>query len=155
MIVGGALPSWPRHGNWSDCGRHDFLLLELEQETGGNAACGRNAISAYPWGAHYVPLPNEESAEVLELFEELGITRGRDASGAPIYREEYLCADPMERLFDAGRWQEGLLPQIGITENVATKSTARMETFKRARHRRAPAFAIPLDLRRVIRRCSR
>lgn len=128
----------------------DFIILELEQDVGGNAASGRNTTSAYPWGAHYVPLPNEESSEVLQLFEELGITRGRDADGAPVYREEYVCADPMERLFDAGRWEDGLLPQIGISERDREQYDrffARMESFRAMRGRdNRPAFSIPLDL---------
>ena len=39
----------------------------------------------------------------------------------------------MERLFDAGRWQEGLLPQIGITEGDRQQYgefLARMESFR-------------------------
>lgn len=131
-------------------GINNLLLLDLEQAPGGNAACGRNAISAYPWGAHYVPLVNDESEHVLALFEELGITRGRDANGAPFYDEENLCSDPMERLLDCGRWQEGLLPQIGINAEDTKQYEAffaRMEQF-RAMHGSdgRNAFAIPIDL---------
>ena len=79
-------------------GQRDFLLLELESTAGGNSTSGRNSVAAYPWGAHYLPLPNDESTEVLALLEELGVLRGRDASGAPIYDEEMLCADPNERM---------------------------------------------------------
>ncbi len=150
VIVGGGIAGLAAARRLARRGTRDFLLLELEQQPGGNAASGRNAISAYPWGAHYVPLPNEESTEVLALFEELGITRDRDAKGAPIYQEEYLCADPMERLFDAGRWQEGLLPQIGITKNDRRQYDAffaRMESFRAMRGNDGRfAFAIPLDL---------
>jgi hypothetical protein len=32
---------------------HRTLLLELEADTGGNAAAGHNGRTAYPWGAHY------------------------------------------------------------------------------------------------------
>ncbi len=148
-IVGGGIAGLAAAHQLDKKGARDFLLLELERDPGGNAACGRNAVSAYPWGAHYVPLPNDEATEVLALFEELGITRGRDANGAPIYHEEYLCADPMERLFDAGRWQEGLLPQLGIgpdDRRQYERFFAEMETFRQTlgadgRH----AFAIPLD----------
>ncbi len=150
VIVGGGIAGLAAARRLKQRGSENFLLLELEREVGGNAASGRNAVSAYPWGAHYVPLPNEESTEVLALFEELGVTRGRDANGAPIYHEEYLCADPMERLFDAGRWQEGLLPQIGITDDDHQQYDAffaRMESFRTQRGTDArPAFAIPLDL---------
>jgi glycine/D-amino acid oxidase-like deaminating enzyme len=150
VIVGGGIAGLSAARRLIQRGSHDFLLLELDRAPGGNAACGRNAISAYPWGAHYVPLPNEDSREVLSLFEELGIIRSYDASGLPVYDEETLCSDPMERLFDAGRWQEGLLPQIGITsEDHRQYDTffARMLEFRDARGSDGqPAFTIPLDL---------
>ena len=150
VIIGSGIAGLAAARRLEQRGVKDFLVLELENEAGGNAASGRNAVSAYPWGAHYVPLPNEESREVLALFEELGITRGRDLNGAPVYTEEYLCADPLERLFDAGRWQEGLLPQIGISENDRRQYEdffARMESFRGLRgNDDRPAFAIPLDL---------
>jgi hypothetical protein len=150
VIVGGGIAGLAAARRLDQRDQRDFLLIELERQPGGNAASGRNAVSAYPWGAHYVPLPNDESTEVLALFEELGIIRGHDANGAPVYDEEFLCADPMERLFDAGRWQEGLLPQIGITENDRRQYEnffARMESLRSMRGSDdRPAFAIPVDL---------
>jgi hypothetical protein len=150
VIIGGGIAGLAAARRLDQRDQSDFLLIELERQPGGNAASGRNAVSAYPWGAHYVPLPNDESAEVLALFEELGIIRGHDANGSPVYDEEFLCADPMERLFDAGRWQEGLLPQIGITENDRRQYEnffARMESFRSMRGSdERPAFAIPIDL---------
>jgi len=150
VIVGGGIAGLSAARRLDQRGASDFLLLELDRETGGNAASGRNSVSAYPWGAHYVPLPNDDSREVLAFFEELGIIRGRDASGAPIYDEESLCADPMERLFDAGRWQEGLLPQLGISAEDRRQYReffARMTAFRDAHGSDGrPAFTIPLDL---------
>jgi hypothetical protein len=150
VIAGGGIAGLAAARRLDQRDQRDFLLIELERQPGGNAASGRNAVSAYPWGAHYVPLPNDESTEVLALFEELGIIRGHDASGSPVYDEEFLCADPMERLFDAGRWQEGLLPQIGITENDRRQYEnffARMESLRSRRGSDdRPAFAIPIDL---------
>src|SRR2546421_165273 len=150
VIVGGGIAGLAAARRLDQRGQRDFLLVEIEHQPGGNSASGQNAVSASPWGAHYVPLPNDESAEVLALFEGLGITRGRGASGAPIYEEEFLCAEPMERLFDAGRWQEGLLPQIGISDDDRRQYDdffARMENFRSMRGRDGrPAFAIPLDL---------
>src|SRR4030095_5798717 len=94
--------------------------------------------SAYPWVLHYVPIAGPDSIEVAELFEELGVIEGRDGSGLPVYREEYLCADPMERLFIHGRWQEGMVPQLGVRE--ADQRTigaffAEMQRLKSARGR--------------------
>ncbi len=131
-------------------GARDLLLLDLENAPGGNAASGINSVSAYPWGAHYVPLVNDETTEVMRLFEELGIIEGRDSAGLPIYNEEFLCSDPMERLFDCGCWQEGLLPQIGIADSDRLQYASffkRMDGYRDARDSAGrPAFAIPVDL---------
>jgi len=149
-IVGGGVAGLAAARRFDRRARRDFVLLELEHVPGGNAASGRNAVSAYPYGAHYVPLPNEESTEVLALFSELGIIRGHGADGAPIYDEEMLCADPMERLFDAGRWQEGLLPQLGISDSDRRQYEdffGRMQQFRALRGSDGhAAFTIPLDL---------
>ena len=127
----------------------DFTLLELEREVGGNAACGANAVSAYPWGAHYVPLLTRESTHAQALFEALGIITGRAANGDPVYNEFYLCADPRERLFTLGRWQEDLLPQLGASDEDRRQYrsfAAAMAGFRAARGADGrKAFAIPLD----------
>ena len=130
-------------------GIDDVLILELDTALGGNSASGRNAISAYPWGAHYVPLPNAESVEVLELFAELGLITGTDAEGLPIYDELNLCSDPIERLFTCGRWQDGLLPQVGVTAADRAEYAAffaQMDSWREAvGSDERPAFAIPVD----------
>ena len=131
-------------------GFEDFLLLDLDTGPGGNAANGRNGVCAYPWGAHYVPLLTAEARAVHELFEDLGIITGHDAAGLPIYDEFALCSDPQERLYRYGRWQDGLIPTVGITaqdEADYKRFFAAMEAFRQrkdAAGRRA--FAIPLDL---------
>src|SRR6516164_7149590 len=33
----------------------DILLVDVLEQAGGNSSFGANAVSAYPWGAHYVP----------------------------------------------------------------------------------------------------
>ncbi len=126
-----------------------FKLLELESETGGNARAGGNAISRYPWGAHYVPLVDDETTEVQRLFEELGLITGYDEQGRAQYNPYYLCADPQERLYRHGRWQDGLIPQFGLADSDWTQIAAffaRMETLKSARGTDGrKLFALPLD----------
>ncbi len=48
------------------------------------------------------------------LFGELGIITGW-RNGQPIYNDYFLSADPHERLLIAGHWQDGLVPQLGVT----------------------------------------
>ncbi len=125
-----------------------FLLFDLEHDVGGNSLSGKNNVSAYPWGAHYVPVPNREHGSIHELFKELGIIKGYSPAGKPIYEELYLCAAPEERLFMHGRWQEGIVPMVGVS--AAEKDQYRrffdlMEQYRQARGsdgRRA--FSIPI-----------
>jgi hypothetical protein len=127
----------------------DIALIELEPQPGGNAAHGRNAVSAYPWGAHYVPLLTAEAEHARILFEEIGLITGHTASGEPIYDELALCADPHERLFILGRWQEDLLPALGVTEADRAQYASFFAAMNRFRaaigNDGRRAFAIPVD----------
>ena len=124
-------------------------VVELEDDVGGNAASGRNDVSAYPWGAHYVPLLTAESVHAAALFSDLGIITGRDAAGLPIYDPFALCADPRERLFRNGAWQEDLLPDEGVSGADRAQYAgffAAMDSFRAARGADGrKAFAIPID----------
>lgn len=150
VIVGGGIAGLAAARALSRAGIERFVLLELERTVGGSACSGRNEVSAYPWGAHYLPLPNPESVEVIQLLEEIGVITGRTESGLPLYDETMLCGDPHERLFLHGRWQDGLLPQIGATDEDRRQYErffARMENLRgKVGADGRPAFAIPLDL---------
>ena len=102
VIVGGGAAGlsaawWLRKG-----GLDDFVVLELAREAGGNARGGENAVSAYPWGAHYLPLPGPRATLVRQLCEEMGML----VDGQ--WRERDLCFAPQERTLVHGRWREGL-----------------------------------------------
>ena len=86
VIVGGGISGLSAGWKLGRAGFQDFEILELEPEVGGVSRAGENPISPYPWGAHYVPLPTEESRAVKELFEELGVIEGRTAAGQPVYK---------------------------------------------------------------------
>jgi phytoene dehydrogenase-like protein len=128
----------------------DFVVLDLEQKAGGNAAWGENEVSAYPWGAHYLPAPGPDARAVRELLTEYKVMLGVDAKGAAVWEERHLCHAPEERLYLHGRWQEGLFPRLGATpadlDELARFKRA-MDVFRRRRGRDGrPAFAIPLEL---------
>ena len=150
VIVGSGIAGLSAAGELQKQRSSDFLLLELDEKIGGNAASGVNAVSAYPWGAHYVPIPGSEAVFVRELFEELGIIEGYNSKGLPVYNEFYLCADPMERLFIHGHWQEGMIPQLGISDKDRLQYReffGQMEKFRQARGNDGRrAFSIPIDL---------
>lgn len=110
VIIGGGMAGLSAGWWLRKQGFTDFLILEGESEIGGNARWSQNDICAYPWAAHYVPVPNAESALVRELFTEFGLM---DAAGN--LDERWLCHSPQERLFLHGRWQWGLDPEAGTT----------------------------------------
>ena len=148
-IVGGGVSGLSAGWKLDKAGLDDFVLLELEPECGGNARFGENAVSRYPWGAHYVPVPSKESRAVRELFEELGVIEGRDSAGNPVYKEEFLCFSPQERLYLHGRWQEGLLPLVGATREDLDEYARFKDLVQELRERRGAdgrkAFAIPME----------
>ena len=88
--IAGLAAGWKLHQS----GLRDFEILELEQQAGGNARWGENAVSAYPWGAHYLPVPTPESTAVRELLGEMGMILDVGEDGAPIYDPRHLCHDP-------------------------------------------------------------
>ena len=148
-IVGGGIAGLAAGWRLADAGITDFRLLELEDMTGGNARAGRNTVSAYPLGAHYLPIPNAETKGVIRLLEQLGIITGWSGS-KPVFDPYQVVADPDERLLYLGKWQEGLIPAIGLTERDRSDIAAFFVEMARYRDRRdaqgRPAFAIPMAL---------
>jgi glycine/D-amino acid oxidase-like deaminating enzyme len=106
VIVGGGIAGLSAAWQLERHGFRDFVLLELERETGGNARGGENAVSRFPWAAHYVPVPGPRAVLARALFTELGILT---ASG---WDERTTCFAPHERLFVHGEWQPGLEAEL-------------------------------------------
>ena len=125
-------------------GMHDFTVLELEKDAGGNARSGVNDVSPYPWAAHYVPVPDARSTLVRELFTELGVLR--DGT----WDERYLCFSPQERLFMHGEWHPGIEPEFAL-DRKGRDDFARFDALM-AQHRDSGEFTIPMEL--GVRRSS-
>ena len=135
VIVGGGIGGlsaawWLRRNRFND-----FVLLEMERDPGGNSRSGRNEISAYPWAAHYVPVPNKESTLVRELFTELGLLQDGE------WDERWLCHSPQERLYIHGRWQDAIEPEVGLS----AEDHRQFKTFSQriAEFRASGEFTIP------------
>ncbi len=124
VIVGAGAAGLSAAWKLARAGFTDFVVLELEDHPGGTSASGHNEVSAFPWGAHYVPAPPRESRALVELLREMSVVEGEDAAGRPVIGEEFLCRAPQERLFFAGRWQEGLYPRYGESREDARQHAA-------------------------------
>jgi hypothetical protein len=126
----------------------DFMLIELEKNPGGNSMGGENSVSAFPWGAHYLPLPGDQDPELIDFLKEADVITGMK-NGLPLYNEYYLCHDPKERLYINHHWQEGIIPRDGLPvhdrEEIA-RFLGLMHDYKELKgddHRHA--FAIPVE----------
>jgi phytoene dehydrogenase-like protein len=149
IIVGSGISGLAAAWKLARSGYDDFRLLDLEPRAGGTAAWGDSPATAYPWGAHYLPLPDQELGTLCDLLTELGVIEGRKPDGAPIFAERALCFAPQERLFLHGRWQEGLFPTLGATKKDLEQYRAFGELMASYRAKRdaagARAFALPLE----------
>ena len=141
--VAGLAAAWRLHRAGDD----DFVVVELEQQSGGTARSGRSSVTAYPWGAHYVPAPLKENRALIALLDDMGVVHGRTPAGDPIIAEQHLCRDPEERLFVDGQWHEGLLPEATLDQQDRDDwrrfqdEVAKLVTWRDGRGRRA--FGIP------------
>ena len=112
LIAGGGVAGLAAARALRQKGVEDFVLLELEDEAGGNSRGSQSSGMACPLGAHYLPLPSDDAPEVQDLLEELGLRQR--VAGRWVYDERHLCHSPQERLFFNGEWQPGLLPLQGV-----------------------------------------
>jgi hypothetical protein len=151
VIVGGGIAGLSAGWKLAGSGFRDFVVLELEPEAGGNARWGENPVSAYPWGAHYLPTPTAESTAVRELVAEMGLVEGYGPDGEPIYDPRHLCHAPQERVFIDGVWREGLSARDVVDPDGAGGGEAlagfeaqvrRYQDYRDAEGRRA--FALPV-----------
>lgn len=117
-------------------GMRDFTVLELASTVGGNSRAGENPVSAYPWGAHYVPVPGPQATWVRLLFEEMGLLSG----GA--WSERALCVAPQERTFVHGRWRAGL--EEALVAGQGDQDELRRFADDVAALRATGAFTIPM-----------
>jgi glycine/D-amino acid oxidase-like deaminating enzyme len=138
VIVGGGIAGLSAAWQLERRGFHDFVLLELEREVGGNARGGENAVSRYPWAAHYVPVPGPRAVLARELFTELGILT---AAG---WDERTTCFAPHERLFVHGVWQPGL--EAELSSSPTGRDEMRRLEDRIATMRASGEFTIPMAL---------
>jgi len=137
VIVGGGIAGLSAAWRLNKRGFKDFVLLEMNLQPGGNSRWGENEVTAYPWAAHYVPVPGPKATYVRELFEELGVLKDG------VWDERALCFSPQERLFLYGRWQEGIEPAIGLSDK--DREQFRKLEDQIHRFRGSGGFTIPME----------
>ncbi len=151
VIAGGGVAGLSAAWRLARAGVDDIEVVELGPEVGGTARGGSNPVSAYPWGAHYLPVPNPESRATVRLCRELGLM-GPDSPSpdSPSFDGRHLVFEPEDRLFYRGKWFEGLWLEAGSSQtdrDHRRQFDERMESFRKATGKDGrPAFAIPMAL---------
>ena len=91
-------------------GEPNYVVLELESQSGGTSCYATDGVVPYPWAAHYLPVPDSSNVELTALLKEFGaLEQGRNGQFEPA--EIMLVRAPDERLYIDGRWTPGLLPR--------------------------------------------
>jgi len=120
-IVGAGVSGLAAAWRLQRAGLRDLVLLELEDDTGGTARGGSLPRSAYPMGAHYLPVPRSGFAALEALLDDLGLVTGRDENGRREYDARAICRAPVERHRHLAIWHEGLYPAAGQTGDEAAQ----------------------------------
>ena len=140
LIAGGGVAGLAAARSLRLKGHDDLILLELEDQPGGNARPGQLGELPCPLGAHYLPVPGDNAPHVQDLLEELGLRQR--VAGRWVYDERHLCHSPQERLHFQGQWQAGLLPVDGV--GASTLAQYRQFALAVQRVQQASAYAIPI-----------
>jgi protoporphyrinogen oxidase len=114
LIVGGGVSGLSAGYHLHKRGFSDFLIVELNDQVGGNSGSGQNEYSKYPLGAHYLSLANPNNRELITFLKEQNLIV-KEENGLQFYNEDFLCHAPDERLLFKGVFHEGLVPEYGIS----------------------------------------
>ena len=130
LIVGGGVAGLSAARKLRQSGIDRFVLLELEEQPGGTSVSAECDLVAYPWGAHYLPVPLAHNRSLIELLDEMGIVESFTKDGSPAIAEQHLCRAPQERVFHEGVWYEDLYLRAGASD----ADLAELESFKKRIH---------------------
>ena len=118
-VVGGGIAGLSAIWRLVRAGVDRITLFELSDTLGGTARAGATrgnlqADTRYPWGAHYLPVPNAETRCVIRLCREMNLMQGSKAQ--PAFDALSLVHAPEDRLFYRGRWYDSLYLSVGATD---------------------------------------
>jgi hypothetical protein len=155
LIVGGGVAGLAAAWRLRAAGRRP-VVAELADQPGGTSAWGTGPLGGHALGAHYVTLPNPGNRPMRRLLHALGVIEGFEPApgpdplaGRPRYGARHLCLAPQERLWEGGRWAEGLWPETATRDDEAERDAflavvAGWRAFRGDDGR--PAFTIPVAL---------
>jgi hypothetical protein len=120
IVLGGGISGLSAVYHLEKFKKNKYLLLEGQNLVGGNSQYGSNQITKYPYGAHYLPVPNSDLKELNDFLYKIGVITKLDSNGNHSYNEEYLIHGPETKLLYQGKWHDGLIPfsDLGKAELV-------------------------------------
>lgn len=148
-IVGSGAAGISAAWTLSRAGFDDYLVFDLEDDSGGTARSGAHPSSRYPMAAHYLPAPPPDCPELIDLLEDIGLVTSRDAQGRAQYLASVICAAPTERHYEGGLWRRGLYPGTGQSKAEEAQwerwneHLAELAAFRDAQGRRG--FRLPIE----------
>src|SRR6185295_7016367 len=77
-VIGGGVSGLSAAWALDRAGLSDPVLLQLEHTPARTERSGSDAVTPYPWGAHYVPVPSPENRPLVALLDDVGAIAGRD-----------------------------------------------------------------------------
>lgn len=116
LIIGGGISGLSAAYYFTKNNFHNYKIIELESEVGGNSRFGQNKITPYPLGAHYLPLPNLDDIDLISFLEDKKIIIRKDEKGIPEIDNQYLSFSQQERLFIHNKWQDDTIPKHGLSK---------------------------------------
>ncbi|MDH5492583.1 MAG: FAD-dependent oxidoreductase, partial [Myxococcales bacterium] len=147
-ILGGGPAGLSAGWRLAQRGRSDYRIFELEARVGGTSVHGESGGLRFPWGAHYLPLPQAHQVDLIALLEQMGALEGRDEAGLPLGAEHLLVREPDERIFYRGYWYRGLYPYAGASSEELSELERFRERLDAFAGRRGAdgkrAFSLPL-----------
>jgi monoamine oxidase len=122
-IVGSGISALSAARALNKKGITDIRIIEMLGAIGGNATGGKNEISAFPYAAHYLPIPGLHMKELIDFLKEIELIVGEE-NGKPIYNMQHVCHANQERVFFDGAWQDGILPLLPYDKKATAQSNA-------------------------------
>jgi protoporphyrinogen oxidase len=148
LIIGGGISGLSTAYHLKKSGEESFLVLEMNQQPGGNSAHSGNRHSDFPLGAHYLSLPNPTNTPLIDFLKSIGLITGEHA-GQQTYNETHLCHAPDERLLFRGVFHEGFVPDYGLDAETRQEIGRFFELMNTYRHSRSEdgkdLFNIPIS----------
>ncbi|MCB9653708.1 MAG: FAD-dependent oxidoreductase [Deltaproteobacteria bacterium] len=151
LVLGGGVAGLSAARRLVKAGLRDVRVIEAAAAPGGTARSGSSPVTPYPWGAHYLPVPDVGNERLVEFLTEIGLLEvpSRSVANEGVRaREEVLCRDPEERVFAGGRWHRGLFPEaVASASDLAAlrRFEDRVDAFVARRGARGErAFSIPV-----------